>query len=130
MQKQQVKQEEYVEIMVPLKYLINYWRTLEMSIINCVNNLDINWSKKSVIVDTPVANQGETCLMIDTKLYVPVLMLSTQDSEKLLEKLKSGFKRTINWNKDQSKLSTEIPKQYLYYIVDPSFERVNKLFWR
>ena len=101
-----------------------------MSIINCVNNLDINWSKKSVIVDTPVANQGETCLMIDTKLYVPVLMLSTQDSEKLLEKLKSGFKRTINWNKDQSKLSTEIPKQYLYYIVDPSFERVNKLFWR
>ena len=42
MQKQQVKQEEYVEIMVSLKYLINYWRTLEMSIINCVNNLDIN----------------------------------------------------------------------------------------
>ena len=79
-------------------------------------------------MDTPVANQGETCLMIDTKLYVPVLMLSTQHSEKLLEKLKSGFKRTINWNKDQSKLSTEIPKQYLYYIVDPSFERVNKLF--
>ena len=79
-------------------------------------------------MDTPVANQGEACLMIDTKLYVPVLMLSTQDSEKLLEKLKSGFKRTINWNKDQSKLSTEIPKQYLYYIVDPSFERVNKLF--
>ena len=66
--------------------------------------------------------------MIDTKLYVPVLMLRPQDSEKLLEKLKSGFKRTINWNKDQSKLSIEIPKQYLYYIVDPSFERVNKLF--
>ena len=128
MQKQQVKQEEYVEMMVPLKYLINYWRTLEMSIINCLNNLDLNGSKKSIIVDTPVANQGETCLMIDTKLYVPVLMLPTQDSEKLLEKLKFGFKRTINWNKDQSKLSIEIPKQHLYYIVDPSFERVNKLF--
>ena len=64
----------------------------------------------------------------DTKLYVPVVTLSTQDNAKLLEQLKSGFKRTINWNKHQLKVSPERPNQYLDFLIDPSFQGVNRLF--
>ena len=60
-------------------------------------------------------------VITDTKLYVPVITLSTQDNAKLLKKLKSGFKRTINWNKYQSKMSTERQNNYLDYSIDPSF---------
>ena len=52
-------------------------------------------------------------MITDTKLYVPVATLSTQDNAKLLEQLKSGFKGTISWNKFQPKVSTERPNQYL-----------------
>ena len=70
---------------------------------------------------TDVANQAATFSITDKKLYVPVVTLSTQDNTKLLEQLKSGLKRTINWNKYQSKMSTERKKQYLDYLIDPSF---------
>ena len=49
------------------------------------------------------ADQDTTFSIIDTKLYVPVVTLSTKDNSKLLEQLKYGFKRTINLNKDKSK---------------------------
>ena len=85
-----------VEIIVPLKYLSNFWKTLEMLLSNCEINLDLNWSNNCVIVATVVANQGATFSITDTKLYVSVVTLSTQDNTNLLEQLKSGFKRTIN----------------------------------
>ena len=59
----------------------------------------MTWSANCVIVYTDVANQGATFTITETKLYVPVVTLSTQDNAKLLPQLKSGFKRTINWNK-------------------------------
>ena len=80
-----------VEIMVPLKYLSNFWRTLEMPLINCEVNLILTWSANYVIVSTNVANQGATFTITKTKLYVPVVTLSTQDNAKLLTQLKSGF---------------------------------------
>ena len=58
------------------------------------------------------ADQAATLSITDTKLYVPVITLLTQDNTKLLEQIKSGFKRTINWNKYQSKKSIEIQNQY------------------
>ena len=58
------------------------------------------------------------------RLYLLVVTLSTQDNEKLLEQLKSGFKRTINCNKYQSKISAKRATQYLYYLIDPSFQDV------
>ena len=82
--------------MVPLKYLLNFWRTLEMPLINCEINLDLKWSKISVIVATNLAAQVRIFSMTDTKLYVPVVTLSTQDNTKLFKQLKSGFKRKIN----------------------------------
>ena len=72
-----------------------------MALINCEINLDLTCFKKCIIVAADVANQGATFSITDTKLYVPVVILSTQD------KTKSSFKRTINRNKYQLKISTE-----------------------
>ena len=78
-----------------------------MPLINCEINIDLNWSENCVIVSTNVAAQATAFSITDTKLNVPIVTLSTQDNAKLLKQLKSGFKRTINWNKYQSKMSTE-----------------------
>ena len=67
-----------------------------MSLINCEINLILTWSANCVKVSTDVANQGTTFTTTKTKLYVPVVTLSTQDNAKLLQQLKSGFQRTIN----------------------------------
>ena len=114
-----------VEIAVPLKYLSNFWRTLEMPLINCEVNLILTWSSTCVITNSTGAGRFA---ITDTKLYVPVVTLSTQDNAKLLQQLKSGFKRTINWNKYQPKVSPERRNQYLDFLIDPSFQGVNRLF--
>ena len=82
-----------VEIMVSLKYLSNFWRTFEMSLINCEINLDLKWSENSVIVATNVATQATTFSITDIKLYVPVVTLSTQSNTKLPEQLKSSVQK-------------------------------------
>ena len=74
------------------------------------------------------ADRDTTFSITNTKLYFPVVTLSTQDSTKLLEQLKSGFKRTINWNKYQSKVSTQRKNQYLDYLINPTFQEVNRFF--
>ena len=89
--------------MVPFKYLSNFGGTIKMSLINCEINLDLSMSEKSVIVPVTLANQGATFSITDTKLYVPIVILSIQDNVKLLKQLKSDFKRRINWAKYQSK---------------------------
>ena len=71
--------------MVSLEYLSNFWATLKMPLINCEINLIFTWSDNGVIVYTNVANQGATFVRIETKLYVPVVTLSTQDNAKLLQ---------------------------------------------
>ena len=81
--------------MVPLEYLCNFSRTLQMYLINCKTNLDLDWCKKCVIVASN-EDQEVTFATTDTKLYVPVVTLSTRDNIKLFKQLKSGFKRTIN----------------------------------
>ena len=88
-----------VEITVPLKYLSNFWRTLEILEINREVELILDWSANCVIIYTDIANQVPTFTITETNLYVPVVTLSTQDNAKLLPQLKSGFKRTISWNK-------------------------------
>ena len=89
--------------MVPFKYLSNFGGTIKMSLINCEINLDLSMSEKCVIVPVTLANQGATFSITDTKLYVPIVILSIQDNVKLLKQLKSDFKRRINWAKYQSK---------------------------
>ena len=87
--------------------------------------LGLGWSKDCVI-SSPT---GKTKFkIIDTKLYVPVVTLSTQDNAKLLQQFKSGFKRTINRKKYQSKVAMQGPNPYLDQLIDPSFQEVNKIF--
>ena len=91
-----------VEIMVPLKYLSNFWKTLEMPLINCEVNLILTWSSTCVLISTNTQNQNATFAITDTKLYVPVVTLSTKENTKFLQQLKSGFKTVINCNKYQN----------------------------
>ena len=117
-----------IEIIVPLKYLSNFWRTLEMPLINSEINLILTWSANCVIISTDVANQIATFVITDTKLYFPIVTLSTQDNAKLLEQLKSGFKRVINWNKYLSKPELLAQNPNLNHLVEQSFQGVNRLF--
>ena len=110
---------------MPLKCLSNFWGTLELTLINCEISLILTWSENFVIS----SETGKTKFTItDTKLYVPVINFSTQESAKLLQRLKSGFKSTINWNIYQSEASSERKNQYLDFLIDPSFQGVNRLF--
>ena len=117
-----------VEIMVPLKYLSNFWRNLEMPLINWEINVILKWSANCVIVCTNVANQNTTFAITDTKLYVPVMTLKTQDNTKLLQQLKSGLKIVISWDKYLSKPELLAQSPNLNHLVEPSFQGVNRLF--
>ena len=88
-----------MEVIAPLKHVSNFWRTREVLLINCEIDLILTWSANYVTVSNAVANRIATFAISDTKLYIPVVTLSTQDNVKLLHQLKSSFKRIINWNK-------------------------------
>ena len=103
-------------------------RPLEISLIDCETTLDLNWSGHCVIVATNVAAQATTFSITYTKLYLPVVALSTQDNAKLLEQLKYGFKRTVNWNIYQEKVIRERINQNLDFLFDTSFQWLNRLF--
>ena len=75
-----------------------------------------------------VAPTELTFEITDTKLYVPVVTLSKENDTKLLEQLKSGFKRTIKWNKYRSQMTDQNTNNNLNYLIDPTFTNVNRLF--
>ena len=85
----------------------------------------MTWSKDCVITNSTGAGKFA---ITETKLYVPVVTLSTQDNVKLLQQLKIGLKRTINWNKYESSVKTFTQNRYLNYLINPSFQGVNRLF--
>ena len=80
------------DIIVPLKYLRNFWRTLEMVLINCEISLMLTLPKNYFLVAGKAANQKPTFEIIYTMFYVPAVTLSSQDNVKLLKQLESGFK--------------------------------------
>ena len=99
-----------------------------MPIIKGEINLILTCSTNCVIVSTNVANQNATFEITDTKLYVPVVTLSTQDNSKMLQQLKSGFKRVITWDKYLSKPELLAQNPNLNHLVEPSFEGIKRLF--
>ena len=130
-----------VELSIPLKYLGNFWRALNIPLISCEVSLELKWDKNCVInslvqrqVDAgpPVvrdnAPTGVTLAINDCKLYVPAVTLSKDDKSKLLTNLKSGFKREIIWNKYRSQMTTEAVNNNLNILIDPTFTNVNRLF--
>ena len=134
--------EKEVEIVVLLKQLSNIWRILDMPLINREINLLLAWSENCVItskatrdVDSDsnpavatVNNPTNAAFKItDTKLHVPVVTLWTKDDNKLLEQLKIGFKRTIEWNKYRSKMSKQTKTNNLSYLIEPTFNKGNRL---
>ena len=119
------------EIVIPLKHLRNFWITLNIPLINREVEIILTWSKNWVLADMTVANNPPTGLEFeikDTKLYVPVVILSKENYIKLLEKLKSGFKRTIKWNKYRSQRTIQNNNNNLNYVTDPTFRNANRLF--
>ena len=130
-----------IELAIPLKYLGNFWRALNVPLISCEVFLELKWNKNSVItslkerqVDAgpPVvrdgAPTGATLAINDYKLYIPVVTLSKDDEIKLLTNLKSGFTREIEWNKYRSQMNTEAINNNLNILIDPTFTNVNRLF--
>ena len=129
-----------VEIAIPLKYLGNFWRALNIPLISCEVSLELKWNKNCVItslqerlIQPPLvarddAPTGATLAISDCKLYVPVVTLSKDDEIKLLTNLKSGFTREIEWNKYRSQMSTEATNNNLSILIDPTFTNVNRLF--
>ena len=110
---------------MPLNYLNNFWRTLEIPLINCEINFLLTCSEDYVIS----CATGATKFKIKgTKLYVLAVTLSNQDNGELLQQLKSGFKRTTSWNKYQTKVSAERENQYLNFLIDLILQGLNKVF--
>ena len=127
-----------VELAIPLKYLGNYWRALNIPLISCEISLELKWDKICVITSLEQrdigggnidnAPTGATLAISNCKLYVPAVTLSKDDDFKLLTNLKSGFKREIIWNKYRSKMTTEAINNNLNILIDPTFTNVNRLF--
>ena len=115
-------------LIFPLKCLSNFWRTLEIPLINCEIELILDWSANCVIISTNNANQAPTFTITETNLYVPVVTLSTQDNSKLLSQLKNGFERTIKWNKYLIKPELLTQNTNLNHLVESSFQGINRLF--
>ena len=133
-----------VEIDGPLKHLSNFWKVLDIPLINCKVSLTLSWSGNCVITSlekrSVTAAQGDNpavyddsptnavCKITDCKLYVPVVTLSAENDNEVLDQLKTGFKRTIKWNKYKSEMSSQIKNNNLDYLIDPTFNKANRLF--
>ena len=101
----------------------------------------LTWSKSCALVDMTVraagnnddlpaivAPTGLEFQITDTKLYVPVVTLSTENDKKPLEQLQSGFKRTVKWNKYRSQMIIQNNNKNLNYLIDLKFTKINRLF--
>ena len=127
-----------VELAIPLKYLGNFWRALNIPLISCEVSLELKWDKNCIITSLEQrdigggnrdnAPTGATLAIYDCKLYVPALTLYKDDEIELLTNLKSGFKREIIWNKYRSQMTTEAVNNNLNILIDPTFTNVNRLF--
>ena len=116
-----------VKVVVPLKYLTNFFRSLKIPLINCKIHLELSWNKDCVMSTI----DGATTFQIkNTKLYVPIVTLSTKDNVNSTKQLNEGFKRRAYWIKYKSKIETREadannPKRFP---LDTSFRGVNRLF--
>ena len=96
------------KIVVPLKYLSNFFRSLEMPLINFKIHLELHWNNNCVMYGADNVNNREKAFKItSTKLYVPVVTLPTKDNVNLIKQLNEGFKRSVYWNEYKSKIETK-----------------------
>ena len=130
-----------VKIAVRLKYFSNFWRSLEMPLINCEVELSLKWIENCVLTTAEIgANadatgaDGATFEITDAKLYVPVVTLSAEDNVKLVKQLNEGFKRPVYWNRykvidnkvvDIARANEE---KHIRKLLDSSYQGVKRLF--
>ena len=115
-----------LKVVIPLKYLSNFFRLLEIPLINCKIKLNLTWKKECVLS----TDDGNAVFIInDTKMYVPVVTLSKEDNKDFIEQQNKGFQRSIYWNKYKTKEKNEDGNNTTKYIsLDPSFQGANGLF--
>ena len=114
------------KIVFQLKYLSNFWRSLEMPLINCKVYLELNWIENCIL-----STDGDTakCAITDTKLHVPTVTLSTKDIANLAKQLNERFERSVFWNSYEIKPAKVIEHgKNLYELVNASFQGVKRLF--
>ena len=122
------------KIVVSLKYLSNFCRSLEMPLINCKIHLELNWNNNCVMSGDNDNAEGDnreiTSKITITKLYVPVVTLSTKDNVNLTKQLNEGFKRSVYWNENKSKIKTKTAddNNVTRFPLDASFQGANRLF--
>ena len=116
-----------VKVVVPLKYLSNFFRSLEMPLINCKIKLNLTWKKECVLL----TDDGNAVFIInDTKMCAPVVTLSKEDNKDFTEQQNKGFQRSVYWNEYKTKEINENADAnvFKYINLDPSFQGVNKSF--
>ena len=119
-----------VKIAVPLKYLSNFWRSLEMPLINCKVELSLKWYETCLLTTATTA----TFEITDAKRYIPIVTLSVEHNLKLTKLLSERFKRPIYWNeyKVTPNKTIEITAnndiKYIRELLDSSCQGVNRLF--
>ena len=115
-----------VKVVVPLKYLSNFFRSLEMPLTNCKIKLNLTWKKECVLSNQNVA---VAFIINDTKMYVPVVTLSKEDNTDFIEQQNKGFQRSIYWNEYKTKEINENADAnvFKYINLDPSFQGVIRL---
>ena len=116
-----------VKVVVPLKCLSNFFRSLEMPLINCKFKLNLTWKKECVL---STGESDAVFIINDTKLYVPGVTLSKEDNKDFIEQQNKGFQRSIYWNEYKTKEINEnaYANVFMYINLDPSFQGVNRLF--
>ena len=116
-----------VKVVVLLKYLSSFFRSLEMPLINCKIKLNLTWKRECVLS----TDAGDAVFIInDTKIYVPVVTLSKEDNKDFNEQQNKGFQVSIYWKEYKTKGLTENANanDFKYITLDPSFQGVNRLF--
>ena len=136
-------EKDDVETVVPLKYLSNFWRKVNTLLISCEISLTLTWSENCVITSKatreadPDADPAASGInnptnavfkITDSKLYVTAVTLSAENDNKLLQQLKTGFKRAVKWNKYRSEMSNQTKNNNLNHLIDSTFTNVNRLF--
>ena len=127
---------ENAKIVVPPKYSSNFFRSLEMPLINCKIHLKLNWNKKCVIYGANAyaggdnANSRATTFGTESrKLYVPIVTVSSKDNVNLRKHLNEGFKISVYWNEYKSNIESKHAGDNLTrFYLDASFQRVKRLF--
>ena len=120
------RKKENVKIVVPLNYLNNFGRLLEMSLTNCKVEFSLEWYENCILSS---AGTAAIFTITDTKLYVPVVTLKTEDNTKLSKLLSEGFKRPIYWNEYKVIPNKNYnANEYIRERLDASIQGVNRLF--